>query len=327
MFESLTLGRQQRRGLLQRYCTQLVKLAEHNRADTAALTAHREKAFADLARIDMLKAQAADPARSEFVAHMFVAHMSHELRTPLNAIIGFSDMLRLFLQRMSVDSKLIGYVDDINGAGYHLLRVINDILDLSKIEAGKLDLSEEVVDLGDLIEACSRMVKGQMDEKHIEFRCEVPASLPSLLVDDLKLKQVLINLLSNAAKFTPDRGRVVLAASQERCGAIRISVADSGVGIDAADLPKVFKPFTQLNANVSRKYKGTGLGLPLAKALVELHGGNVSIESEAGRGTTAIVQLPPHRTVRGVRAPEPAQPRAAEIAAPIHSLDALPQTA
>jgi signal transduction histidine kinase len=302
MFESIASDGAPRDGLLGRYSARVVKLAERERADTAVLQAHRQTAVADLARLDIQKLQAADPERSEFVAHMFVAHMSHELRTPLNAIIGFSDLVRLRLKDASADEKIVGYIDDINGAGWHLLRVINDILDLSKIEAGKLDLSEEEVELTDVVDSCARMIKGQVDENAIELICDVPASLPKLFADELKLKQVLINLLSNAAKFTLEHGRIVVQARIEAAGLV-VTVADTGIGIEAQDLPKVFKPFTQLNANVSRKFKGTGLGLPLAKALVELHDGSLTIASTVGKGTTLTIRLPPHRIVRGAGRP------------------------
>jgi signal transduction histidine kinase len=229
---------------------------------------------------------------------MLVAHMSHELRTPLNAIIGFSDMIRLTLKKMPEDGKLLGYADDINSAGWHLLRVINDILDLSKVEAGKLDLNEEEFDFASAAEACARMIRGQMEEKMISFLCEVPTDLPTLRADDLKLKQVLINLLSNAAKFTPAQGHVTLRAELQANGAFLIEVIDTGVGIDAKDMPKVFTPFSQLNANISRRVQGTGLGLPLARALVQLHGGTLTLASEKGVGTTATVVLPASRVAR-----------------------------
>jgi signal transduction histidine kinase len=290
-----------RKGLLQSYSARLAMLAERTRADAAALEAHREHALAELSRIDMLKAQARDPARSEFFSHMLVAHMSHELRTPLNAIIGFSDMIRLTLKKMPEDGKLLGYADDINSAGWHLLRVINDILDLSKVEAGKLDLNEEEFDFASAAESCARMIRGQMEEKLISFLCEIPTSLPKLRADDLKLKQVMINLLSNAAKFTPAQGHVTMRAELHENGAFVIEVIDTGIGIDAKDLARVFTPFSQLNAKVSRTIQGTGLGLPLARALVQLHGGTLTLASEKGTGTTATVTLPSSRIVKAVR--------------------------
>src|SRR5215470_4007047 len=291
-----------RNGLLQRYSARLATLADRGRADAAVLEAHREHALAELSRIDMLKAQARDPAKSEFFSHMLVAHMSHELRTPLNAIIGFSDMIKLTLKKMPADGKVLGYADDINSAGWHLLRVINDILDLSKIEAGKLDLNEDEFDFPSAAETCARMIRGQMEEKTISFLCEIPTSLPRLRADDLKLKQVLINLLSNAAKFPPPQGHVTLRAELAANGAFVIEVADTGIGIEAKDISKVFTPFTQLNANVSRQSQGTGLGLPLARALVELHGGTLTLASEKDAGTTATVTLPASRVVRAAPA-------------------------
>jgi signal transduction histidine kinase len=303
-----------RKGLLHSYSARLVTLAEHTRADAAMVEAHRERALAEVSRIDMLKAQARDPAKSEFFAHMLVAHMSHELRTPLNAIIGFSDMIRLCLKKMPADGKVLGYADDINSAGWHLLRVINDILDLSKIEAGKLDLNEEIFDFATAAESCARMIKGQMDEKRLTFVCQIPTGLPRLLADDLKIKQVLINLLSNAVKFTPPDGQVTMRAELEANGSFAIEIADTGIGIAAEDIPKVFTPFSQLNANVSRQVQGTGLGLPLARALVQLHGGTLTLASEVGKGTVVIARLPASRVVRnasatkGGHSPSGAQP-------------------
>ena len=288
-------AKEEHKGLLSRYSARLVMLAEHTRADAATVTAHSERARAELARIDMLKAQARDPAKSEFFSHMLIAHMSHELRTPLNAIIGFSDLIRLYVEKMPGEGRLLGYAEDVNNAGRHLLGVINDILDLSKIEAGRQELNEEEIDVAATVDSCVRMIRGQMDEKRIGFSCEVPATLPTLFGDDLKLRQVLINLLSNAAKFTPLDGKVTLRAGLEPNGGFAIRIIDSGIGIAAEDLDKVFTPFTQLNANLSRQVKGTGLGLPLARALVELHGGSLTITSKKGVGTRATIRLPASR--------------------------------
>jgi signal transduction histidine kinase len=221
--------------------------------------------------------------------------MSHELRTPLNAIIGFSDML-LSAPAGATSDKLAGYVKDINRAGWHLLGVVNDILDLAKIDAGKLELSESDVDFGGLLESCLAMIRGRCDDKRLTLECDSSGGLPRLRVDELKLKQVLLNLLSNAAKFTPAGGRVrVTTARDGQC--FVIAVADTGVGIAREDLPKVLVPFTQLESKVARKHEGTGLGLPLSKGLVELHGGSLAIESEPGVGTTATVRLPVERVI------------------------------
>jgi signal transduction histidine kinase len=293
--EHMSISRTRDR-LLSRYSAQLVELLERSRADEALLLAHRERAVAELARIDRLKS--GDPDQSAAVAFEFVAHMSHELRTPLNAIIGFSDMIRLRLKDASVAPRILEYLDDINGAGWHLLRVINDILDLSKIDAGKLELSEEEVDLGSIVAMCARMIKGQMDEKRIAFTYDEPVATVNIVADELKLKQILINLLSNAAKFTPEGGKVTLGAGLEASGAIVVTVADSGIGIAAEDVAKVFTPFNQLNARISRKYPGTGLGLPLSKALVDLHGGSLTVASVPGAGSTFTVRFPARRLAR-----------------------------
>jgi signal transduction histidine kinase len=288
--------------LLHRYGQRLARETERHRADLAVREAHRERALATISRIDLLREQARDPDKSEFIANSFVAHMSHELRTPLNAIIGFSDLLGLRLKEMSRDEKILGYVADINSAGLHLLRVVNDILDLSRIEAGKLELQEEVVDFAALAESCVRLLRGQMDAKSIAFTSTVPAEPPMLLVDELKLKQIVINLLSNAVKFTP-AGKISLEARLEGRHGFVIAVADTGIGIAPEDMAHVFTPFTQLEANVSRPIPGTGLGLPLTKALVELHGGSLIIDSTVGAGTTVTVTLPVARVVRPSTAP------------------------
>jgi signal transduction histidine kinase len=226
---------------------------------------------------------------------MFVAHMSHELRTPLNAIIGFTDLLRLRLKTLEGHDKLVGYADDVSSAGHHLLQLINDILDLTKIEAGKCELSEEKVDLVSILDSCTRMLRGQADEHGIAFVCQAAPSLPQLRIDKLKLKQIVINLISNAIKFTPQGGTVTLTAAIEATGWLAIVVADTGIGIEAQDIEKVFSPFSQLNASLSRKTPGTGLGLPLTKALVELHGGRITLESERRKGTVVTTRFPPYR--------------------------------
>jgi signal transduction histidine kinase len=228
----------------------------------------------------------------------FLANMSHELRTPLNSLLILAKLLADNLDR-NLSEKQIEFARTIHRAGSDLLELINDILDLSKVEAGKLDLNEEEFDFASAAEACARMIRGQMEEKTISFLCEIPSTLPTLRADDLKLKQVLINLLSNAAKFTPAQGHVTMRAELQPNGAFVIEVIDTGIGIDSKDIPKVFTPFSQLNAKVSRTIQGTGLGLPLARALVQLHGGTLTLASEKGVGTTATVSLPASRVVRG----------------------------
>jgi signal transduction histidine kinase/Tfp pilus assembly protein PilE len=230
-------------------------------------------------------AEASSRLKSEFLANM-----SHELRTPLNAIIGFSEM---------IGSEVLGpglpryreYANDINGAGAHLLALINDVLDLSKAEAGKLELTSEPVDLEALIKECARLMRGRAAEQNLRMTIGVTA-LPQLLVDRLRIKQIFLNLLSNAIKFTPPGGKVSIAAEQDATGDIVICVRDTGIGIAPEMIPLAFEPFRQVDSTLSRKFEGTGLGLPLVKTLVELHGGRVRMESALGKGVAVFVAFP-----------------------------------
>lgn len=220
----------------------------------------------------------------------FLALMSHELRTPLNAIIGFSEVMR---DRLLGDllPRYREYAADINDSGRHLLTIISDILDLAKAEAGKLVLAEEQVDLADLIEACRRIMSGRLADAGITLTVTVPPL--QLRADPVKLKQVVINILSNAAKFTPAGGRIDIAATADAAG-LRLVIADTGIGIAAEDLPRVMEPFVQVDPH-RQGGGGTGLGLPLARKLTELHGGAIRVDSKPGHGTTVTVSLPGHR--------------------------------
>jgi signal transduction histidine kinase len=290
--------------LLTRYRARLMHLAQHRRAQFAMFAAQHEVERARSAHEMMGRAEASNRAKGEFLAHM-----SHELRTPLNAIIGFSDML-LSAPAAVTKGKVDDYIKDINRAGLHLLGVINDILDLTKIEAGKLSLYEAEVEFGELLAGSLTMVQGLSEEKRITIQCNTSDPRPRLRIDELKLKQILLNLLSNAIKFTPPGGRVQVATALDSDGFV-IKVRDTGIGIASNDLPKVLIPFTQLDSKLSRKHGGTGLGLPLTKGLVELHGGSLAIESEVGVGTTVTVRLPAARIAGDVsaRTMSVAQPR------------------
>ena len=244
---------------------------------------------------------ASDRAKSEFLANM-----SHELRTPLNAIIGFSDIMRSQLHGAIEVPQYRDYVDDIHGSGVHLLRLINEILDLSKVEAGKLGLAEDVIDLGAAVESSIRMVSERAATQQIALSCEFPTVMPRLLADERKLKQILLNLLSNAIKFTPPGGSAHTRVSIEADGGLRVSVQDTGIGIAPEHLPKVFDPFFQVDSGLSRRFEGTGLGLALTRAMVELHGGTVGIESEFGKGSTVTARFPKERVVVDSRPLKPA---------------------
>ena len=232
----------------------------------------------------------ANRAKSEFLANM-----SHELRTPLNAIIGFSQIIRDEVFGELGSPHYREYAQDINNSGGHLLDVINDILDLAKIEAGKVELDEEYVDLHRAVKSSVRLVTARAIEHDIEIRVEIADDLPRLFADKRQVNQILINLLSNAVKFTPDGGEVVITAASDVDGKLTLAVADTGIGIEPEAMPGLFEPFAQAEAGLDRKYEGTGLGLPLVRSMIEHHGGSVRLESQVGEGTRAIVEFPHER--------------------------------
>jgi signal transduction histidine kinase len=220
----------------------------------------------------------------------FLANMSHELRTPLNAIIGFSEVLseKMFGE---VNDKQLEYLLDIHSSGHHLLTLINDILDLSKIEAGRMDLDLATTNLPMLLDNCTTLVRERANRQGLVLALEVEDGLGDWVADIRKLKQVVINLLSNAVKFTPAGGKVTLRARRLE-NAVEIAVVDTGVGIAPDQQALVFEEFRQAGGDYLRKSEGTGLGLSLAKRFVELHGGTMRVESELGRGSTFAFVLP-----------------------------------
>lgn len=235
--------------------------------------------------------QATDSSRSK---SEFLANMSHELRTPLNAIIGFSEALERELFGPVGNPRYREYAVDIHDSGVHLLNLINDILDLSKIEAGHFKLHEDETDLDGIVASACRIVRHRAQQASISIDIHLPKPAVSLVADERALKQILINLVSNAVKFSND-GSTVRVEGQVTARGLRIAVIDQGVGIDVDDIPKALSPFTQLDGTLSRAHEGTGLGLPLAKHMTELHGGKLSIESEVGKGTAVYVDLPAER--------------------------------
>ncbi|MGA2088296.1 MAG: ATP-binding protein [Stellaceae bacterium] len=237
-------------------------------------------------------AESANRAKSEFLANM-----SHELRTPLNAIIGFSEILQQEGLGPLGHASYRDYVRDVHESGVHLLKIINDILDLSKIEVGRLTLDEVPIDVRDTVESCLRIVRERAANAGLDLIVDFAPDLPTLNADERLVKQVLLNLLSNAIKFTP-KGSVRVTAGVAPDDGVYISVIDTGIGIAAEDIEKALMPFVQIDSTLQRKYDGTGLGLPLARSMTEHHGGSFEIKSTLGEGTSITVRFPPERSLR-----------------------------
>ena len=254
------------------------------------------------------EAIAANRAKTEFLGNV-----SHELRTPLNAVIGFSDMMRLKLLGPLGHEGYREYANDIHRAGAHLLDVINDILDVSRIEMGKLDLRNGAVDVRAAVDLAVRLVRPRAQEKRISVETAIDSGLPSLWADERGLKQMLLNVLSNAIKFTPSGGQVSVVARVRASGEIAIEVVDTGIGIAKDVLPAVTKQFYQADSSDTRRYEGTGLGLSIVQGLIKLHGGKLAIASQLGVGTTVTLTFPRERV--GCVAPD--QGPGFEPAAPV----------
>ena len=241
--------------------------------------------------------------------NQFLAAMSHELRTPLNAILGFSEIISQEAFGSCSVSQYVDYALDINESGRHLLELINDILDIAKIEAGKLEIQPEVLDLEEVLDACRRLCAVKALERDVQLHLDVASGAQVIHADMRALKQILFNLLSNAIKFSESGGRVDLAACRLDNDWVELSVTDEGIGIADDQVAQIFKPFHQVDNSYNREAGGTGLGLALVKALAELHQGTVTLESQLGRGTSIRVAFPPDRAARqgaGRRAQEPA---------------------
>ncbi len=251
----------------------------------------REKTLSDLATA-RIAAEGANKTKANFLANM-----SHELRTPLNAILGFSEIIKNATFG-PISSNYREYAGDIHISGAHLLSLINEVLDLSKLEAGQFVIEERQVDLVALAESSTRFVETQAQKAQISLSHFVEPNVSFIRADERRMRQVLINILANAVKFTPAGGRVRLAMSRTEKGLL-IQVSDTGIGIPADKIEMAMEPFSQVEAGASRNYQGTGLGLPLAKRLVELHGGALSLKSEVNQGTTVSIILPPSRLVDG----------------------------
>jgi signal transduction histidine kinase len=221
--------------------------------------------------------------------------MSHELRTPLNAILGFSEVIRDRVFGDNAVQRYASYAANIHASGSHLLAVINDILDMAKIEAGRLDMREEVVAPLAEIATCLTLIEPRALAGRIELVKTLPAQLPNLFADAKQFRQILLNILSNAVKFTPPGGRVTVEAELTPGMSLAIRIRDTGIGIAPAEMPRLFEPFRQGDASRTQGHEGTGLGLTITRRLLEQHGGRIAIDSKLGAGTAVSLEFPTFR--------------------------------
>jgi signal transduction histidine kinase len=276
-------------GFLENYCSRLGTLLEARYTGLALLAAKQDAdAAAKHANEAMLEAKAADLAKTKFLANM-----AHELRTPLNAIIGFSEIIKL--DALQTKERYPQYAEYIHDAGILLLNIINGLLDLARIQAGRVDLDEQIVAVGQLIQSAVRTITPIAEKKSICVDCELAQASMLICVDQTKFRQIILNLLSNGVKFTEPQGRILVDSTVDKRGDLVISIKDTGIGIPPEHLERVLNPFEQVAHHLTKENEGTGLGLPIARALIELHGGDLTLRSDLGIGTTAALRLPHER--------------------------------
>jgi signal transduction histidine kinase len=273
-------------------CFEKRQLANERRDAYKALQIAKDEAEAARAL-----AEAANRAKSEFLATM-----SHELRTPLNAVIGFSQVMINETLGPIGSPRYREYAKDIQYSGTHLLEIINDILDLSKAEAGKLEPDESRIDIREVVSGICRLIRPRAEQAGLSIVAKTPENLPDLWADERQIKQILLNLVGNAVKFTPAGGRVEIATSFHAETGFAVTVQDTGIGIAAADLQRVLEPFVQVENSLTRRHEGSGLGLAVAAKLAQLHGGSLSIDSDLGKGTRVTLRLLPDRALGRIAA-------------------------
>ena len=287
------------------FCAELTGVPLPSQTDRMVLLMARD--ISDHRRIETSLREAKEQAElANRTKSQFLANMSHELRTPLNAIIGFSEIIADDSFGPDGMPMYTEYARDIRDSGRHLLTVINDILDYSKIDAGKTELSDDINDIGEVISVSIRVLIGRAETAGVQVRQSVHDGLPPVVADALKLRQILLNVLSNAVKFTESGGNVMVSAGLADDGGVDIQVVDTGIGMSEAEVALAFQPFAQVESTLNRKYEGTGLGLPITKSLIELHGGRLAIDSTPGVGTKVTVHLPASRIFRHATGAQPA---------------------
>ena len=244
------------------------------------------------------EAERADRSKTEFLSNM-----THELRTPLNAILGFSELITNEVNGPLGDPRYRSYAASIRESGEYLLSIINDLLDMAKFNAGRTQLAEARVDLAGIVAAVARMVEGRARHGGVAFQVALEVPVPDLLADERQLKQMLLNLASNAVKFTPPDGEVHIAGTMTEEGGYALTVRDTGIGMTEADIPVALSPFGQIDSPLARGHHGTGLGLPLVKSMIEAHGGRLLLVSRPGKGTLATLLFPARRVLTDRDAP------------------------
>jgi signal transduction histidine kinase len=285
--------REKPEAFLENYCSRLGTLLEARYTGLALLAAKQEAdVAAKHANEAMREAKAADLAKTRFLANM-----AHELRTPLNAIIGFSEIIKL--DAIQSKDRYPQYAEYIHDAGILLLNIINSLLDLARIQAGTVDLDEQLVTAGELVQSAVCTIAPIAERKSINIDCELAHESTLINVDQTKFRQIILNLLSNCVKFTEPKGHILIDSDMDGRGDLVILITDTGIGIPAEHLERVLCPFEQVADHLTKENEGTGLGLPIARALIELHGGNLTLSSDLGIGTTVALRLP-HERIHGV---------------------------